>query len=192
MSLTDGQTYEISGEEAMMHQKDLMKISEIDEIAANKSASFVGEGGPVPTLPIPVMQHGRLKIVFLYYHYSVRHRSIYPPVYELILDASTAELEELKAITPDDYGVAHKADEAIGTLDKIPDNYIHKQQRLYELYDILLPYFMTGMENVTKDIKITAKEFKDQFQDLSLPPLNKFYRAVGKDFFSWLDRIAQQ
>ncbi len=142
--------------------------------------------------PIPVKDGRHPQLVFLYCNAVLKPGTgqyLYPPSHRAVVDAG-GKFEKLEAISPQRLGVAHEADKALGvhTAPKglAPEQALKKQERLYQLYDRLLPAFATGETGVKEE----AAEFRELFVLLAEKPLEPYYRAVGKEFFHWLDLAA--
>jgi hypothetical protein len=60
-------------------------------------------------------------------------------------------------------------------------------ERIYELYDILLPIYFYQKENNL--LKTTVLEYMQLFNKLSEPLSMPYYKKLGEDFFEWLERI---
>lgn len=180
----------------MSNRKHYIGIDLIVKDAHQKALSVTGIGGPVSSLPIPLIKQGALKISFLYYPFRYQNQSVYTPAFLQTIDAESGEMEEMRASAAKDFGLNHGKRELLGHLEEIPgitrDEIDHNEKRLYILYDKLLPEFADAHIPVSDNIKASAIEFKKLFYYMSEAPLRTYYHAVGKDFFSWLDRVARQ
>lgn len=70
------------------------------------------------------------------------------------------------------------------------DQYLINMDRLYAIYDKLIPEFLSGKLRVSDEIRACVNEYKELFSMLNAPCLSLYYRAFGKDFFQWLDNIS--
>jgi hypothetical protein len=120
---------------------------------------------------------------------------LWPPAYCAYLRAETAQLEVLKEVAPGELGGEASEDKEIG-VDVLPrgmsaGQYLGHKERLYQLYDLLLPPFAAGQEGPAADLRKLAAEFQSLFARLAEPPLQPYYRFVGQGFFAWLERVAR-
>lgn len=148
--------------------------------------------------PIPVRHAAGLRIHFLYGTTRLNPRvGLYlsPPKYLARFDARTGQLEEFRAVTAEDFGMGGDAGAGDGLL-QMPEgmtreDYLSRQARLYEAYDVLLPAFAARETDVPPAVRKAANEFRTLFPSVSEASLKPCYRAEGRDFFSWLDQIAR-
>ncbi len=149
------------------------------------------------SLPIPVLDPAGLSVVFLYSKSVVRPKQpviLYTPRFLVRLSATTGNIVEQREIMPEEFGQACPPSEIIGT-HTLPDGmtldeYKRMLDRLYELYEILLPAFASGKSHAGRGNGMVAKEFERIFSILSEQPLLPYYRATGKDFFDWIENIS--
>jgi hypothetical protein len=172
-----------------------MKTAEWVRLAGVMSNPVVGEPSR-QSFPIPVLLPGRLNIVLLYCRPVFRPphpEKLFPPEYLLTLHA-TGEFVELRPVTPREFGQSHKPEEIIGAYalpaGMTSDQVLQATDRLYRLYDLLLPGFYARPMSAGQEIIKAAKEFKELFRLLSEAPLQPYYRFLGKDFFNWIDQVS--
>lgn len=185
-----GQTAMREGHDRFTRVADLVKSARI------QSSGTVPEQSR-QSLPVPVFRNGNLLIAFLYcpaLALPKRPVKMSPPQHIVFLRADTGSLVELRAITSKDFGQNHRPGELIGTFG-IPEkmtveDFIIKLDRLYGLYDILLPEFALRKTKTDPRIKAAAREFNALFPLLSEPPLKPYYRSLGMEYFNWVDEIA--
>lgn len=174
-------------------KKNYIEMSKLAHDASLKALSVTGIGGPVQSLPLPIIDGGNLKIVFIYFPFHVSSQSVYPPRFKSIIDAASGELEEIKAVTPRDFGMAHKPNELLGHRKIIEgltsDQIEQRRERLYHLYDLLLPEFAIGLATVSAESRSLAVEFKGLFSFFCPAQILPYCEATGREFFSWIDRI---
>jgi hypothetical protein len=173
-----------------------VKIADLVKSARTKSGGVVSEQHR-QSLPVPVFRNGNLLIAFLYCPaLALPKQSVKmsPPQYLVLLRPDTGSLVELKAVAPRDFGQTHKPGEMIGTYALLAgmtsDQVLQATDRLYRLYDLLLPGFYARPMSAGQEIIKAAKEFKELFRLLSESPLQPYYRFWGKDFFNWIDQVS--
>ncbi len=66
------------------------------------------------------------------------------------------------------------------------------ESRLYELYDLLSPVFAARNTVDTPELRDAAAEFQQVFGQLTDDFLHPYYRAMGREFFDWLDSAAER
>lgn len=160
--------------------------------------------------PIPVPGPKGLRVAFLYGKAMIvepgEGLQLTPPSYLAFLNAVTGDFEELRAVTPGEWGPKHKEEERIGRYLTLPERlvpeFLTKQLRLYQAYDALLPAFATDQANVPPHLKQAANEapptkkaaaeFQALFRAVAESPLLPYYQAIGKAFFAWLTRVAPE
>ena len=174
-----------------------MKVADLVKSARMKSGGVVSEQHR-QSLPVPLFRNGNLLIAFLYCPALALPKQpvkISPPQYLVLLRPDTGSLVELKAVAPRDFGQTHKPGEMIGTFalpEKMTvEDFIIKLDRLYGLYDILLPDFALRKTKVDPRTRAAAREFNLLFPLLSEPPLKPYYRSLGMEYFNWVDEIAR-
>jgi len=173
-----------------------MKTAELARLAGVKSNPVVGEPSR-QSFPVPAFRSGRLHVLFLYCRPFFRPphpAQLFPPEYLLTLSA-TGEFIELRPVTPREFGQSHKPEEIIGAYalpaGMTSDQVLQATDRLYRLYDLLLPGFYARPMSAEQEIIKSAKEFKELFRLLSEAPLQPYYRFLGKDFFNWIDQVSR-
>jgi hypothetical protein len=63
--------------------------------------------------------------------------------------------------------------------------------RLLDTYEVLVPIYARGETFLaTADVQHAASDFQRFFPIVAHTPLLPYYRALGKDFFTWLDRVS--
>lgn len=174
-----------------------IRVADLVKSARIQSSGTVPEQSR-QSLPVPLFRNGNLLIAFLYCPALALPKQpvkMSPPQYLLSLRSDTGSLFELKAVAPRDFGQTHKPGEMIGTFalpEKMTvEDFIIKQDRLYGLYDILLPEFTLRKTKVDPRTKAAAREFNLLFPLLSEPPLKPYYRSLGMEYFNWVDEIAR-
>lgn len=175
-----------------------MKVKHLSRLALAKTEGSVADVSIRQLLPIPVIHRGGLQIVFLFCPALALPKQpvkMAPPQYMLTLNAVTGEREEFHAVTSKDFGLSHQRNELVGTF-AIPDGmtvdeFSQKLDRLFEIYDELLPAFVQNEITPSDDIKKATDEFQQLFGIVSEPPMLPYYRAAGKEFFAWVDRFSR-
>lgn len=146
--------------------------------------------------PIPV-RHGKgAGLVFLYCNAVLKPgvgQYLYAPSHRITLDEK-GRFEKLEAVVSSDLGVVHDDKKALGVhaapKDLSVQEVVKKQEQLFQLYDRLIPAYLTGGAADAAGLKDDAKEFRRLFELLVEAPLLPYYKVTGADFFGWLDRVA--
>ncbi len=71
-----------------------------------------------------------------------------------------------------------------------PDEIIPEFERIWTLYDMLIPAFLKGGSNVSPEIKQAAKLFSQYFERHAEKPLTAYYDWFSGDFLRWIGRVA--
>jgi hypothetical protein len=171
-----------------------MNIKEIIQTARSHGQSLPDETRQ--SYPIPVRDGESLRLVFLYSNGVLKPGTgqiLYAPNYRAVIDAKSGKFETLQTTSSQQLGVSHDDTKPIGTVkapaELTPQETLSKQQRLYHLYDALLPAYASGREEGNSQTQELAKEFRQIFNLLSEEPLRAYYKAVGADFFGWLEKV---
>jgi hypothetical protein len=118
---------------------------------------------------------------------------IYPPTYIAFFQAETGTFEELKSVTPAEWGLDAPNDQPLGSYlgpaHRLTPEFLTKQVRLYQDYDLLMGPFAASLSVVSEEVKEGAIEFKSLFPQVAEVPLGPYYQALGQNFFSWISRI---
>jgi hypothetical protein len=95
-------------------------------------------------------------------------------------------LEEVRAITPSEFGQKAYPGKEIGVVDIghgfVLEQYSDDLDKLFSLYDVLLPEF----QNAGRASAEHKLEFGVLFKKITEPPLFTYYKTFGKSFFSWV------
>lgn len=70
------------------------------------------------------------------------------------------------------------------------DQYILNMDRLYVLYDKLIPEFISGKFRISDERRANVNEFRELFSLLNAPCLLPYYNSIGGNFFRWLDVVS--
>jgi hypothetical protein len=158
--------------------------------------------GALPTethqsFPVPVPSAKGLRVAFLYCTSRASPQEgvlLLPPGYLAYLDAASGKFEELKAVTPAEFGQPHVGNEFIGHYKPAEGTTIEEfstmARQLFQDYDLLMPAFAAADTNISAEVKRAAAEFRTLFPRVTEAPLQPYYQAVGHEFFAWLSKIA--
>lgn len=149
-------------------------------------------------LPIPVRTAGRCLIAILAARESFgqdRKLRFVAPDYVIYLDPEDGHLIQMKAVEPSDFGQPHQPGEIIGgwgvnELPNTPDEITQMWKNLIAALDVLLPVYVED-RRITDEVRQAARTFLRLFDIVGEKAFRPYYRALGKDFFAWLDRIAR-
>lgn len=71
-----------------------------------------------------------------------------------------------------------------------PEDIIPEFERIWTLYDILIPAFVKGDAAVSMEIKQAAKQYVHYFDRHAEKPLSPYYDMFGGDFLRWVGHVA--
>ncbi|MES9825567.1 MAG: hypothetical protein ABW127_14160 [Candidatus Thiodiazotropha endolucinida] len=71
-----------------------------------------------------------------------------------------------------------------------PEDIIPEFERIWTLYDILIPAFVKGDAAVSMEIKQAAKQYVHYFDRHAEKPLLPYYDMLGGDFLRWVGHVA--
>jgi hypothetical protein len=159
-------------------------------------------GGALPpnshrSYPIPSAGAEGLRVAFLYSPAAIVEPQaglqIYPPTYVAFFQAETGMFEELKSVTPAEFGLNVALDQPLGSYltpaHRLSAEFLTKQVRLFQDYDLLMGAFAASLSVVSEEVKNGAIEFKSLFPQVAEAPLRPCYQSLGQHFFSWISRI---
>jgi hypothetical protein len=148
----------------------------------------------------PVPGHGpkkNLRIAFFYCTQNVvpfQGALVLPPSHRAYLDAATGTFEELKAVSPMDFGRNDDPATFLGVAKPsdgvTSEDFPALEERFYHLYDLVLPVFAGGRTKVAPAALKEVAEFRSLFGRLSEIPLRPYYASEGKEFFAWLAQVS--
>jgi hypothetical protein len=147
--------------------------------------------------PIPVREHGKLLVLFLYGSQHARPGAIEltVPAHVARFDAATARLVSIERFAPKRHGLDLTPGDPIGAHTLRPgvsaDDYRAQRDVLLRDYDLLLPAFARDERNPSNETRAAAAEFRSLFPQLAQAPILPMYRAVGAEFFTWIDSVAR-
>jgi hypothetical protein len=109
------------------------------------------------------------------------------PEYLVVFNADSGKLAELRQ-----FGVAGSAENPVDAdgamLGSLPNQTsVEDEERLWLIYDALLPSFAAGTRGVPWELRASADEFRSLFGRLMEPPLSGHYRTLGHAFMAWLE-----
>lgn len=147
------------------------------------------------SLPIPVRLDGPVRVAFFY-----APAQPLPNVTRLAAPTRVVWLDQagtvvrVESVTPQTYGQAVQPGELLGEYrlpsDMAAGQYLSQRERLFGLYDQLVPAG-AGQTNLTPSAtQVAAREFVALFTELAEPPLLPYYDALGGDFFTWVKDAA--
>lgn len=71
-----------------------------------------------------------------------------------------------------------------------PEDIIPEFDRIWTLYDMLIPAFLKADGAVSKEIREAAKQYIHYFDRHAEKPLMPFYDLFGGDFLRWVGQVA--
>jgi len=149
------------------------------------------------SFPMPLTASPSADLAFLYCASRIRPREgcvLFSPTYRILANLATGRFVELDEVSSSDFGQPEPKGGRLGPINLAPgmtsENYLAKQERLYDLYDRLLPALSVNPRQGPEALRKDAKEFIEVFRQLAEPPLLPYYRSAGKPFFDWLETAA--
>jgi len=184
------------GTASMAQSPELLPLLKLSELARVYPAQALPVGTH-QSYPVPVAGPRGLQIGFLYCRAMITKPDegyqLWPPSYLASLDAINGKFIELKAVQPKELGQSHPEDKPIGRYLSPPERsapeFLSKLVRWYQAYDALLPLFLEGVTVLPPPAREAATQFKALFAGITEAPLQPYYRAVGAEFFAWLDGL---
>ena len=143
--------------------------------------------------PIPVRGTKGLRVGFLFGKGLIVNPGeglqLMAPEYLAFINVETGAFEEMKAITPGEFGLPHAEHEPLGRYLTLPERmvpeFLTKQLRFYQACDALLPAF-AWQKAIVGEVAKAALEFETLFPQVTEGPWLPYYQAIGKAFFTWL------
>jgi hypothetical protein len=176
----------------------LMPVSRIIEQARIRPLAVMPRVSTHQSYPIPV-RGGRRGMVmhFLYCPRKIEDPkaglTLWPPTFVAILDAYTGKLEEMRKLTPGEFGPRHPADQRLGHC-RTPgqaeeDEFLIKLAYWYQAVDTMLPLFVKRAFGLTHEEQEEARKLSQLNAEILEPPLMPYYQAIGREYFDWLSLV---
>lgn len=147
------------------------------------------------SLPVPVRTEGSVRIAFLYTPARALPNvtRLGSPNQVVWFDAD-GRLVAIESVTPQTFGQSAMAGQSMGEFRLPPSmtatEYLTERDRLFVLYDQLVPAWAGHTELSADAQRGAAQEFLRLFADVAEPPLLPYYEALGADFFHWMHTAA--
>lgn len=129
--------------------------------------------------------------------------TVIPPDAVFFVDPRTSEAIKIDSwVKPDYFGlsapplrkVGREQLHALGRLDEPrqpPEAWrAPMAERIHDAVDLLLPPFADQQQALSGKAATAAGEFRDLFPELCEPGLLPYYKAMAKDFFAWVEKVA--
>lgn len=147
--------------------------------------------------PIPVLAADGLRAAFLFAPRNLdreRGQLLFPPTYLAQIDAATGRFLELRAVTPAEFGQADPPGEFLGAY-ALPagvdaQRYLSLEADTLRALDALVDAFADDARSIEGAFARSAADVSRLYWALTAAPLHRYYRAVGRRFFAWLDAVA--
>lgn len=147
--------------------------------------------------PIPVLAADGLRAAFLFAPRNLdreRGQVLFPPTYLAQIDAASGRFLELRAITPAELGQADAPGDVLGSY-ALPEGvdaqrYLALEADTLRALDALVESFADDARPTDPSFARVAADFSRLYWALTAAPLHRYYRAVGRRFFGWLDGVA--
>jgi hypothetical protein len=145
--------------------------------------------------PIPHARiaSGSQKFVFLYsISRLVPKQGMYiiAPDHYCIIDAKSGKIDVTKPMKPSDFGLSDEPGKTLGTYglpkEMSREQFLVSQQRLYQLYDMIVPSFFEGIVN--DKTRQASAEFRHMFGQITESVLRPYYKNIGEQFMTWLEK----
>ncbi len=173
----------------MANTQTLLPVSQLIQIARDGPAQGLSQQS-YQSIPIPYENQRDNLIAFMFCGCkpSPEGRLLLPPGYMAWIDVSTGDLQELRAVSPQDFGRQDDPNQFLGIYagpKHIPQGEIPLYtERFYSAYDGLLALYFT--EQASNKAENNTKEFRNLFGLLAEPILEPYYQFTGETFFNWL------
>ena len=180
--------------------KHFRSFSELKKIAIKE---VVGDnppigGGPRQSLPVPIRRQDQSLIAFMFCFYTFMPDlvQIWPPDTVVWLDPVDGKLIAKTAVSPADFGQTPPANEGFEWKFSMPpgmttDSYAELRKHFFALYDALFEVWATSPSARSSALQNAAREFLNIFDWVSEPPLLSYYNALGREYFEWVQALAQ-
>lgn len=165
----------------------------LDQVMAHPQVGVVGwyRGDA-----IPVREGGRLFVVIVAGSAVPGPNGaedIRAPQVAAFVDPSTAQVDHVKTLAKGDVCAEGEPGRYLKTnkSEKVDQDARERDQKdLDAAYDALLPLFAANVSSVRPEIATAARRLKQLFPKLAIDALDPCYRALGREWFAWVDRMA--
>jgi hypothetical protein len=148
------------------------------------------------TLPIPQVIGGQVLVHRLVYNARPTPDGliISPPQMIVTVDLKKGGFVSYRRLAQQEYPVP-AANDAVPRFEppnfSDPAQLLATYERLYELYDALLPAYLEGRKQIADTTRKSAREFRGLFDRMAEPPLHAYYNSLGGEFFAWTESAAR-
>jgi hypothetical protein len=172
-----------------------MKVSEIYQHALPVLAGILSDSTR-QGLPLPVRRDGTVRLAVLVAPVVIGTRegtAISVPTHLGEFDLGNGQLIRLRAVKPEDFRQATPSNGRLGFYH--PEISFERtaqlREELFADLDVLIPAFANNQLPPGADAVGAVRRFRQNFQLLREEPLDPYYRAVGAEFFAWLDHLSE-
>jgi hypothetical protein len=146
------------------------------------------------SLPVPVLQKGKLKIAAMFGRGEIVESKaglqLWPPSHVAWVDARSGRFELLRAVTPGDFGRSDDPDRPLGAdLPPVERQTAEFQTALalfLQAFDAGLPHVAERPGQLSAAARLAARELGERFARVAEAPLRPYYEALSPQFFAWL------
>jgi hypothetical protein len=141
------------------------------------------------------MDHGQLRLAVLSCDCVTAAQEgllLHAPRHVVVFDPSTGNQVALRDASAE-LGERVDPDQEIGADRLAPgqsaDEFVRQQELIYSAMDVLLPLYAAGRTDAGPEQIKAARVFKETFSKVSEPVLQRYYRRLGKEWFTWIDQV---
>lgn len=177
-----------------MTEQRFKSAKELMDIADGRSGLPDDSGGM--SFPVPVKSGRELGVAIFFFGTSAAGGKfrIYPPHHLMELGAASGEVRNFGARTPAQFGVNDAPEQPIAVSDIRPgtgSEYQMKRVRFLEISPRVWALYGAGSKKLSAEDVTLVREYAALFDAIAKEPLIPYYKAVGKEFFAWLDQMAK-
>jgi hypothetical protein len=145
--------------------------------------------------PLPFRAKQSIYLRFLYSRAEIIEAGeglkLWSPQYVVSVEASSGKLEDVQVVTPESFGLKDPQDQPIGSYlsraERLSDSaFLTSEMKLLQLYDYLLPFYVSNIPPSDPKVKNNIAEFGEHFKKVIEQPLLPYYRVMAKEFLLWL------
>lgn len=175
-------------------ERHAMRMQDAIKLMARHIGQLPVEG----RLTLPIVQRAGGPVLVHRLVYEARPTPeglvVSPPQMIATVDLDAGQFVSYRRLTPQEYPAAGGG----GDMPRFqpptfpdPSALVATYERLYSLYDVLIPAYLEQRDRVTDTTRESAREFRRLFDQLSEPPLRPYYASFGGDFFAWTEAASR-
>lgn len=172
----------------------------IEDVGVKLRTNRVVPVGVTTSYPVPIQleENGAKVLYMVFFNFSIKlikptdpkESLVYAPFQKIIISYPELNIISVQRVTSANFGIKWDDSEAVGKIVSDPkylgEAGFKQLDRFYELYDHILPLYLSKPAIIDHSLKLEINEFLTLFNYFGNSPLLPYYRSLNPDFFQWL------